>query len=270
LWRKVHPQYDNAEYPSPCGKVNPYPTNLTNSKAGEKCRYAHDWGIDVVNHLWLEETYAKWQVQSVTVPRYTYFPPQTNLTEILDKTEIQDEGIINFYAPEEDEEMTDVQGDNDEEIAKSDAQNVQSSYMPPDIKTPAPKELTKGLPPRTPAMDSTRSETGTPISTKRRAAENAITKLHNEIMPDVLLWQKEKNRKRIPEEQLSPSIEEKKRKAEKRKNEEKENIVETVPKKSRKQAEKAKDESEPGAKVTAIITGASDELTTANSLKVCS
>ena len=55
----------------------PSELKLTSSKSGDKCKHAHDWGIDVVNHLWLEETYAKWQVQSVTdLTLYTF--PTTN------------------------------------------------------------------------------------------------------------------------------------------------------------------------------------------------
>src|SRR5579862_6666095 len=110
------------------------------SKNGEKCKHAHDWGIDIVNHLWLEETYAKWQVQSVTVPRYTHFPPVTNLTEIVDKTEIQDEGIVDFYMSREDEEddglVAEVINNDKPDVQSSSAQYPQSS----DLKkmTPAP------------------------------------------------------------------------------------------------------------------------------------
>src|SRR6202035_3321409 len=108
-------------------------TYLTNSKSGDKCKHAHDWGIDVVNHLWLEETYAKWQVQSVTIPRYTHFPPQTNLTEIVDKTEIQEEGIVDFFNPREDEE------EDLTELKPAAVTKVQSSYVATEAnKTPAP------------------------------------------------------------------------------------------------------------------------------------
>ena len=44
------------------------------------------------------------------ISRYTHFPPQTNLTEIIDKTEIQEEGIQDFFAirEDDDEEMTEI------------------------------------------------------------------------------------------------------------------------------------------------------------------
>src|SRR5271169_6809257 len=105
MWCKIHAKHDNIKYPSHRRKViSSHDCVLTSSKSGDKCKHAHDWGIDVVNHLWLEETYAKWQVQSVTIPRYTHFPPQTNLTEIVDKTEIQEEGIQDFFTTREDDD----------------------------------------------------------------------------------------------------------------------------------------------------------------------
>jgi hypothetical protein len=247
------------------------------SKSGEKCKHAHEWGIDVVNHLWLEETYAKWQVQSVTIPRYTHFPPSTNLTEIVDKTEIQDEGIQDFYMPRGDDEEDDVLVA--EAVNTSDTRkDVQSSYAgqcSDSKKTPAPPSARKVSPsnavPRelaglqTPGVAAEILPSSTPGgSVKRKAAENAMTKLHNEVMPDVLLWEKEKNRKRFPSD-VAPAAEDmdKKKKSEKRKVEE-EN-VEGLPKKVKKDAGESKPLAE--TKVTLLITGASEEFNV-NCLKV--
>jgi hypothetical protein len=243
----------------------PDPDQLTGSKTGEKCKHAHDWGIDVVNHLWLEETYAKWQVQSVTIPRYTHFPPQTNLTEIVDKTEIQDEGIVDFYMPagQEDEEET-------SELHPMTVQNggatydVQSSCVqqPIQTKTPAaqlqPTKTTQRAP-QTPINQITSDQT--PGSSKRKAAEQALDRLHNEIMPDVLLWQKEKNRKRFPTETPTRGEQpEKRRKVKKQKNEEKEN-VEAVQK-------KVKESNTIESKITLLVTGAGHDFLNVVAIKV--
>ena len=200
----------------------------------------------------MEETYAKWQVQSVTIPRYTHFPPQSNLTEIVDKTEIQDEGIQDFYAPKE---------DDDEEMTEMKPTKVQSSYVQTESnKTPAPSS--KKSPFEAPDVEPMR---GTPGSSRRKAAENAMTKLHNEVMPDVLLWQKEKNRKRFPKE-IVQSEEVEKKKAEKRKVEEKENMDDGA------QTKKAKKyvESKPliENKITLLVTGASEDFMNATLIKV--
>jgi len=155
--------------------------------------------------------------------------------------------------------------------------DVQSSYAQAvdAKKTPAPPPSVPNISPssglarelarlQTPGQEMMSS--GTPGSAKRKAAENAMTKLHNEVMPDVLLWEKEKNRKTFPSDVVALAAAEdaeKKKKSEKRKIEEKENI-EGVPKKVKKEGEH-----KPVAdnKVTLLITGASDEFN-ANCLKV--
>lgn len=53
---------------------------------GDKCDAARYWNLHIVNHLWLEESYALWQVQSVTCPKYTYFPARLNMSGIVGKT----------------------------------------------------------------------------------------------------------------------------------------------------------------------------------------
>jgi hypothetical protein len=83
-----------------------------------------------------------------------------------------------------------------------------------------------------------------------------MEKLHNEVMPDLMAWQKEKNRKRFPMDNPSQTTEgEKRRKIEKRKSEEKENM-EIIPKKSKKEVESVKDTVETGSKITLLVTGA--------------
>ena len=59
---------------------------ITAHNKSEKCDAAQEWGINIINHLWLEEGYAKCCVQSLTVPRYTLFPPRTNLSEVVGQT----------------------------------------------------------------------------------------------------------------------------------------------------------------------------------------
>ena len=239
------------------------------SKYGDKCKHAHDWGIDVVNHLWLEETYAKWALQPVTIPRYTYFPPQTNLAEIVDKTQIQEEGIVDFFLPreEDDEDVTDANLNAGTSVPG----DVQSSYVHTDNKTPAPPNAIRSDSKQDPKAPTPQAASiPTPGSTKRKAAENAMTKLHNEIMPDVLLWQKEKNRKRIPTDSplYSEDIEMKK-KAEKRKIEEKENLVEGVAKKQ-KTVESNKDDADMTGKIMLLVSGSTEDFAAGHGLKVLS
>ena len=172
---------------------------------------------------------------------------------------------MDFYTPrEDDDEMVDVDLISGTTTNESRRTNAQSTYVgPAETKTPAPTARKVSGPREsggeTPVTEGMKSET--PGSSKRKAAENALNKLHNEIMPDVIAWQREKNRKRIPEE--SQNVEEK-RKAEKRKAEEKENIEMTA-KKPRKDVDAVV---ESGSKIILLVTGAADELTSPSTIKV--
>jgi len=177
--------------------------------------------------------------------------------------------------PDEDEEMPDASHVSGTTANGQKAQGVQSSYVqqgePAEARTPAPPQrrvsanATKQ--PQTPATSESRSEI-LPPSTKRKAAERAAHKLHTEVIPDALQWEKEKHRKRIPEESPSHSEgNEKRRKLEKQKSEEKENIIEGVPKKVKKEAE-VKERMDTGEKITLLITGANHDQFGPNAVKV--
>lgn len=70
---------------------------ITAHKQSEKCDAAQEWNINIINHLWLEESYAKCAVQSLTHSRYTHFPLRTNLTEIVGQTTIDLDTVRKFY-----------------------------------------------------------------------------------------------------------------------------------------------------------------------------
>lgn len=72
---------------------------ITAHKHSEKCEAAEEWGVHVVNSLWLEESYAKCKEQTLTESRFTYFPSRTNLGEILGQVELDREAVRkNFYS----------------------------------------------------------------------------------------------------------------------------------------------------------------------------
>ena len=73
-------------------------THLIVAHAGSaKCVAAKDWNINLVNHLWLEESYAKCQLQALSNPRYTHFPPRTNLGEVVGQTHIDRQAVARIY-----------------------------------------------------------------------------------------------------------------------------------------------------------------------------
>ncbi|GMF03289.1 unnamed protein product [Ambrosiozyma monospora] len=69
--------------------LTPDNTHLLVAKPfGKKFEACQSWGINTVNHLWLEDSYAKWEFQDENSEKYKLFPRESNLTEIIGKTPI--------------------------------------------------------------------------------------------------------------------------------------------------------------------------------------
>lgn len=78
---------------------------ITARDSSEKCEAAVDWGINMVNHLWIEESYAKCAVQPYTNKKYTHFPSRTNLGEVIGQTFFDERVLREKYYPGEDEDL---------------------------------------------------------------------------------------------------------------------------------------------------------------------
>lgn len=150
---------------------------ITAHTMSEKCEAAKEWSIHMINHLWLEESYAKWQVQSLTNPRYTQFPSRTNLGEVVGQTPIDRQAAERFFYP---------LGSDVEEGADS----PQNLDLPPSssvVPSPLPRVL------KTPAR-LVGKENGTPSTTGSRSAKaKAVSKIHD-LASDIALYQKEQKR----------------------------------------------------------------------------
>ncbi|KAI1814278.1 BRCT domain-containing protein [Poronia punctata] len=72
---------------------------ITARDNSEKCDAARDWNIDMINHLWIEESYAKCEKQTLTLAKYTCFPPRTNLGEIIGQTFFDEKKLEALYFP---------------------------------------------------------------------------------------------------------------------------------------------------------------------------
>lgn len=53
---------------------------------GNRVEAARHWNINVVNHLWLEDSYASWEAKSPAQERYIYFPEGIDLSEVVGTT----------------------------------------------------------------------------------------------------------------------------------------------------------------------------------------
>ena len=187
----------------------------------EKCDAAQEWNIHIVNHLWLEESYAKWQIQSIANPRYTRFPQRTNLGEVVGQTEIDRHAVEKKFFPEgsEDDSSTmeagvramrvkDQNANFKIPVPNSSAANPLTSSRalePVSVRSddPTPKATKIGgkssgaTPLRTPApsrFGNNEKENDTPSTTGSRGAkQKAAAKLHD-MASDIELFQKEMKR----------------------------------------------------------------------------
>lgn len=74
---------------------------ITAHENSEKVEAAKEWGINIINHLWLEESYAKCTVMPLTVPKYTIFPTRSNLGEVCGNMALDLQAVERKFLPKE-------------------------------------------------------------------------------------------------------------------------------------------------------------------------
>lgn len=190
---------------------------VTAHKNGEKCEAAAEWNIRMVNHLWLEESYAKCAIQSCTNGKYTTFPTRTNLGEVTGRTFLDMVSIEKQFFPkpkspqkkpaEKPSPRKSVPASSvlaDAPIMQEDDVDVpttiaEADEMDVEPSEPATAKKPRGRPPRsaaaTPRVASAK-ENATPIaaSTGRASKSKALDSIHNSA-EDIALYQKEMKRK---------------------------------------------------------------------------
>jgi hypothetical protein len=192
---------------------------ITARKNSEKCTAAEEWNIEMINHLWIEECYAKCQVQKLTDPRYTHFPPRTNLGEVIGQTQFDPEILERLFFPRD---PTLSPGDpkpvrrpamrekdrnsagsrksgQDVPISDMDHEETEDDDAPKPKKTAARRSRTSAISDASTPAGNRRINAGkendTPSSTNSRSAKDkALNKLHG-LAPDIALYEKEKKRK---------------------------------------------------------------------------
>ncbi|KAF3359704.1 Enoyl-CoA hydratase/isomerase [Verticillium dahliae VDG1] len=89
------------EWTSPLRRLLHYPVPRGGIDGFQDLRIcaAKDWGIETINHLWIEESYAKCEKQPVTVGKYAHFPPRTNLGEIIGQTFFDEAQLRDKFYP---------------------------------------------------------------------------------------------------------------------------------------------------------------------------
>lgn len=195
---------------------------ITAHVMSEKCAAAKDWGIHLINHLWLEESYAKWRIQSVTDRRYTHFPSRTNLGEVVGQTKIDRDALErNFFSMDEDVDMEDAEDPAASVLQKK--LNNAPSLVPQSSMIDSPKgeganrksvrySNSNGVTPkagkdvrklgepakyRTPVpsrfIPADKENETPPTTGSRKSKDIAVANLHN-IASDIALYEKERKR----------------------------------------------------------------------------
>lgn len=184
---------------------------ITAHLVSEKCDAAKEWNINMVNHLWLEESYAKWEIQTLSNPRYTHFPSRTNLGEVVGQTSIDKKAIERHFFPKGSNDDSTMEGGNTEKAPSSSGANLGSpgkgeaamphrpvkSEMP--IARPPKLNQRHGVKttPKTPAPSryvAEGKENETPPTTGGRSAKMAAAERLHGLAPDIALYEKEKKR----------------------------------------------------------------------------
>ncbi|KAJ9668663.1 regulator of Ty1 Transposition [Coniosporium apollinis] len=191
---------------------------ITAHLASEKCEAAKDWGISLVNHLWLEESYAKCKLQPLTNPRYSHFPPRTNLGEVIGQTQLDREAVERLFFPPNPMQPTPSSGappKTNGAVSSAPAVPASSTEVPAQPTTDAAREEPNDDAADRPTPLATRAkrargdsdirtpaairkldgkENETPTSTGSRGAKDrALSKLHD-AAADIAVYERERKR----------------------------------------------------------------------------
>ncbi|KAL3420766.1 BRCA1 C terminus domain-containing protein [Phlyctema vagabunda] len=191
---------------------------ITARENSEKCTAAAEWNINMVNHLWIEDSYVKGAPQSLTIPRYTHFPPRTNLGEIIGQTELDLKILREKHFPRaptpgpDDPKILRPVRDNHAQKLSPTAKDETTSddEMEVDVENAVPTKKVYAIPtarrkpkasleaqtvtPIANRKSDIRKEIDTPSSTSSRSAKDkALSNLHA-MAPDVALYEKERKR----------------------------------------------------------------------------
>jgi hypothetical protein len=190
---------------------------------GEKCDAANDWNIQTVNHLWIEDSYARCEIQALTNPKYTHFPPRTNLGEVIGQTFLDETKLHEKYYPGGDNDSDSVAKrervkrdaaqrniykigaeEGSSPIASRAGKALRGNQKPATV----PKKSTKAgdaektttfeTPGRKPWGTGKENDTPSVVSTASRSAKaQALNKLQD-LAPDLALYEKERKRSTKP------------------------------------------------------------------------
>ncbi|KAJ5168293.1 uncharacterized protein N7482_003887 [Penicillium canariense] len=183
---------------------------ITAHGTSEKCSAAREWGLQVVNHLWLEDSYAAWKLRPVSDPRYNHFPPRTNLGDVAGQ-KMLDHDVLeqNFFSPEDmeppsppcamrvkDQNTASMQPPAEKPPKESDkvCETAHGTPQPKGKTSRQPSDHKKAQTPVRSRLIPDDKENETPSSTSSRKSKDAAAARLHEIAPDIALYEKEMKR----------------------------------------------------------------------------
>ncbi|KAG0359216.1 hypothetical protein BGZ54_010042 [Gamsiella multidivaricata] len=92
------PTLSSSESPEPTTHI------ICGNASGDKYEKGHEWNVKIVNHLWLEECFQAWTLQSETKPRYMLFPSPNQLSLVFG-AKLLPESVEDWINIAEDEEI---------------------------------------------------------------------------------------------------------------------------------------------------------------------
>ncbi|KAI1313478.1 hypothetical protein EDD11_002539 [Mortierella claussenii] len=99
---------------------------ICGNASGDKYERGQEWNVKVVNHLWLEDCFQLWALQSESKPRYTLFPSHYQLPLIFGANVLQ-ESIDEWLGTDDEEEASAQEGSS-----RLAPQNIPSNLTTPD------------------------------------------------------------------------------------------------------------------------------------------
>ncbi|KAL2370783.1 hypothetical protein RJ035_006544 [Blastomyces gilchristii] len=189
---------------------------ITAHGTSEKCTAAKEWNIHIINHLWLEESYARWQLQTITDPRYTHFPHRTNLGEIVGQTKIDRFAIEEHFWGHQDAAVPEwkspsaVMRPKNNNFPSNHNTHISEPTKGKPAHLPAPAEGTPKVPKPNKSLAKSKDshlqtpqisrfiaegkENATPSTTGSRKSKDVAAARLQEIAPDIALYEKERKR----------------------------------------------------------------------------
>ncbi|KAK4232430.1 BRCT-containing protein 1 [Podospora fimiseda] len=191
---------------------------ITARMHSEKCEAAKDWNIEIVNHLWIEESYAACKALALNNPKFTHFPPRTNLGEVIGQVSFKESVLREMYYPGG-EEVMDAAAKKKKKILAAAEENalmvglendfnvMQDSFMADATAPKSARSARKTRAAAAPSMGTfatpakgrhvrSGKENDTPSvtsSVSRSAKAQALSRL-SDMAPDLALYEKEKKR----------------------------------------------------------------------------